>query len=84
MTMLLNQSAIEHSVDPYGLTSLLLCESLIHVLVEAGVIPKATAMEAIKTVVEVTQELAAAHPTLKSHIAAAHLITEIAASFTVK
>jgi hypothetical protein len=71
-------------VDPHGLTALLLCESVMHVLVEAGIIPKVTAMEAIKTVVELTRELADAHPNITSHTTAAGLITGIAASFKLK
>lgn len=81
--MSLNSHVI-HPTDPHGLTALLLCESVIHVLVEAGVIPKVTAMEAIKTVIELTRELADAHPNVTSHTTAAGLITGIAASFALK
>lgn len=42
--------------DPEGQVSLMLCESILHVLVEEGVIPKAKALEAIDGVVELARE----------------------------
>jgi hypothetical protein len=42
--------------DPDGRLALLLCESLLHVLVEKRVISKATALDAIDTVAELTSE----------------------------
>ncbi len=46
------------SPDPYGQAALMLCESLMMLLVERGIIPKEQAVEAIEAVVEVKQEIA--------------------------
>ncbi len=43
--------------DPDGVVALMLCESLLHVLVEEGVITKERAMGAIETVSELTREM---------------------------
>jgi hypothetical protein len=48
--------------DPQGQVALLLCEALLHVLVERGVITKSYAMEAIGTVEELVREEPAATP----------------------
>lgn len=69
--------------DPHGFVALMLCESVIHVLVERGVIQKTMAMEAIQTVVEVMREMADANPGVSS-AAAADLISKIANSFALK
>lgn len=42
--------------DVHGQAALLLCESLMHVLIEQGIITKETALSAVNTVVEVTQD----------------------------
>jgi hypothetical protein len=47
-----------HPVDPHGEVALMLCESLLHVLVEADIISKEKALEVIQIVVEVTRETA--------------------------
>jgi hypothetical protein len=44
--------------DPHGLIALMLCESLIHVLIEEGVISQGKAMEAVATVLELSREMA--------------------------
>jgi hypothetical protein len=44
--------------DPYGQVALMLCESLLHELVETGVITKAQALDVIDTVVELAHEAA--------------------------
>ena len=44
--------------DLHGLLALMLCEALLHVLVERRVITKKSALEAIDTVAEVTREIA--------------------------
>jgi hypothetical protein len=61
----------------------MLCESLIHVLVEEGVLTKAKAIEAIETVAELTHEIAESDPSVTSQIAV-DLAEGIAASFTVQ
>jgi hypothetical protein len=69
--------------DPQGRVALMLCESILHVLVEEGVITKLKALEAINTVAELTQEMAEGNPTDTPHIAAG-LIQAIADSLALK
>ena len=69
--------------DPQGRVALMLCESLLHVLVEEGVLSKAKAIEAIETVAELTREMADGNPAVEAHIAA-DLIKSIAESFALK
>jgi hypothetical protein len=71
------------SRDPQGRVALMLCESLIHVLVEEGVLTKAKAMEAIETVAELTREMADGNPGVDAQIAA-DLVGAIAESFALK
>jgi hypothetical protein len=75
--------AVDDHADPRGRVELMLCESLIHALVEVGVIGKSTAMHAIETVLDVTQEMAEADPSVIDQTAV-DLMTEIAQSFAVK
>ena len=69
--------------DPQGRIALMLCESLLHVVVEEGVLSKAKAIEAIETVAELTREMADGNPAVEAHIAA-DLIKSIAESFALK
>jgi len=69
--------------DPQGRIALMLCESLLPVLVEEGVLSKAKAIEAIETVAELTREMADGNPAVEAHIAA-DLIKSIAESFALK
>jgi hypothetical protein len=69
--------------DPQGRVALMLCESILHVLVEEGVITKLKALEAINTVAELTQEMAEGNPTDAPHIAAG-LVQAIADSLALK
>lgn len=48
----------ESKPDPHGQVALMLCESLLHELVEAGVISNAQALGVIDTVVELAREAA--------------------------
>ncbi len=68
------------SRDPQARVALMLCESLIHVLVEEGVLSKANAIE---TVAELTREMANGNPAVEAHIAAG-LVKSIAESFALK
>ncbi len=70
--------------DPQGRVALMLCESVLHVLVEEGVLTKAKAIEAIKTVVEPTREIAEIGPPDITNHAATHLLEAIAESFALK
>jgi hypothetical protein len=69
--------------DPQGRVALMLCESILHVLVEEGIITKGKALETINTVTELTQEMAEGNPADAPHIAAG-LVRSIADSFTLK
>ena len=71
------------SRDPQGRVALMLCESVLHVLVEEGVLTKAKAMEAIETVAELTREMADGNPGVETRIAT-DLVAAIAASFALK
>jgi hypothetical protein len=44
------------AVDTHGKAALMLCESLLHLLVEEGIIAKTKAIEAIEGVAEVARE----------------------------
>ena len=69
--------------DPQGKVALMLCESILHVLVEEGVLSKAKAIEAIETVAELTREMADGNPAGEAYIAA-ELVKSIAESFALK
>jgi hypothetical protein len=69
--------------DPQGRVALMLCETMLHVLVEEGVITKGKALEAINTVAELTREMADGNPTSAPRIAA-DLVRSIAESFALK
>jgi hypothetical protein len=71
------------SRDPQGRVALMLCESVLHVLVEEGVLTKAKAMEAIETVAKLTREMADGNPAIDAQIAA-DLVGAIAESFALK
>jgi hypothetical protein len=65
----------------------MLCESVLHVLVEEGVLTKTKAMEAIETVLELTRDAAEAAPlenTNQAAKAAISLVEAIAESFASK
>jgi hypothetical protein len=69
--------------DPQGRLALMLCESMLHVLVEEGALTKAKAIEAIETVADATREMANDNATGANHIAVT-LIEEIVRSFAAK
>ena len=71
-------------VDPQSRVALMLCESVLHVLVEEGVLTKAKAIEAIETVVELIREIAEVGPPDITNHAATHLLEAIAESFALK
>jgi hypothetical protein len=60
----------------------MLCESVLHVLVEEGVLTKTKAIEAIETVLELTRDAAA--PLENTNQAAVSLVEAIAKSFASK
>jgi hypothetical protein len=63
--------------DPHGQTALLLCESLLHVLVEQRVISQEAALSAIESVLELTEETKAAIPQEDSSASPTALIEEL-------
>jgi hypothetical protein len=62
----------------------MLCESILHVLVEEGILTKTKAMEAIETVLELTRDAAEAAPLESTNQAAVRLVEAIAESFASK
>jgi hypothetical protein len=72
------------SSDPQGRVALMLCESVLHVLVEEGVLTKTKAIEAIETVVELTREIAEVWPPDITNQVAIGLVEAIAESFASK
>jgi hypothetical protein len=62
----------------------MLSESILHVLVEEGVLTKAKAMEAIETVLELTRDIAEVGPPDSAIQVAISLLEAIAESFASK
>ena len=71
------------SSDPQGRIALMLCESVLHVLVEEGILTKAKAIEAIETVAELTNEIAESDPSVTNQMAV-DLVEGITASFALQ
>lgn len=80
------------SPDPHGQVALMLCESLLHVLVEERILTKEKALDAIETVAELTREMAETGKNAATSArwqrdqarAAMALIESIGASFAAK
>ena len=70
--------------DPHGQVALLLCESLLHVLVEQRVISRDAALSVIEGVLELTQESAETTTREIGAVSPAALIERIAATFAAK
>jgi hypothetical protein len=70
--------------DPQGQVALLLCESLLHVLVEQRVISRDAALSVIEGVLELTQESAETTTREIGIVSPAALIERIAATFAAK
>jgi hypothetical protein len=70
--------------DPDGQVSLMLCESILHILVEEGVISKETALDAINGVVELVREKDGMGQHCSASNSAVQLIEAIAQTFAVK
>jgi hypothetical protein len=62
----------------------MLSESILHVLVEEGVLTKAKAMEAIETILELTRDIAEVGPPDSAIQVAISLLEAIAESFASK
>ena len=72
------------ATDPDGQVSLMLCESILHILVEEGVISNEKALEAINGVVELVREIDQTGKRPAANRSAATLIEAIAQSFALK
>ena len=70
--------------DRHGQVALMLCESLLHLLVEQRVITRETATEAIEGVAELTREMTSARTRRMSRGSAVELIDRIRESFAAK
>ena len=70
--------------DPDGQLSLMLCESILHILVEEGVISKEKALEAIDGVVQLARENDEIGRRPSASRSAVQLIDEIAQTFALK
>jgi hypothetical protein len=70
--------------DPEGQASLMLCESILHLLVEERVITKGRALEAINGVLELLQESEQIGQRRSTRCSAVQLIEAIARTFALK
>jgi hypothetical protein len=70
--------------DPDGQVSLMLCESILHILVEEGVISKEKALKAIDVVVELARENDQIGRRPSPSRSAVQLIEAIAQTFALK
>ena len=70
--------------DPDGQLSLMLCESILHILVEEGVISKERALDAINGVVELAREKDGIGEHRSTSHSATQLIEAIAQTFALK
>src|ERR1700732_2277896 len=70
--------------DPDGQVSLMLCESILHILVEEGVISKEKALEAIDGLVELARENDEVGQRPPASHSAVQLIEAIAQTFALK
>ncbi len=70
-------------LDPHGKVALMLCESLLHALVEEAVLPRKKALQAIAVVAELVQDPAEIRAAERQESSPA-LIARIAETFAVK
>jgi hypothetical protein len=70
--------------DPDGQVGLMLCESILHILVEEGVISNETALNAINGVVELAREKDGIGEHRSTSHSATQLIEAIAQTFALK
>ena len=71
------------SADPFGLAAMMLCESLLHALVDAGILPRELALETVQSVLEVAHDMAD-QGEVPARASAADVLQEIATSFEAK
>jgi hypothetical protein len=68
--------------DPHGQAALMLCESLMVLLVEEGIIRKEQAVETIETVIEVKQEIAGTTESVVISMASIGLLRAVSQSIS--
>ena len=68
--------------DPHGQAALMLCESLMVLLVEEGILRKEQAVEAIEMVVEVKREVAGTTESVVGSLASIGLLRAVAQSIS--
>lgn len=68
--------------DPHGQAALMLCESLMVLLIEEGIVRKEQAVEAIETVVEVKREIAGATESVVVSVESIGLLRAVAQSIS--
>jgi hypothetical protein len=66
--------------DPHGQAALLLCESLLFLLIEKGIIDKTQMVEAIDGVIEVKQEIAGTSESVVVSMASIGLLRAVSGS----
>jgi hypothetical protein len=79
----MNEERAMPAPDPDGQISLMLCESILHILVEEGVVSKDKALEAITGVVELARENDKIGRRRSASRSAVQLIEEIAHTFAL-
>jgi hypothetical protein len=77
-------SSCREAADPHGLVAMMLCESLLHVLVEQGAVSRQTVIEAIEGIAELLDEAAERDFQAVNARAAAVLVDTIRESFIRK
>jgi hypothetical protein len=77
-------SNIPDGTDPHGQVAMMLCESLLHVLIEQGVLSRQQAIEAIEGIAELLAEAAEREFQAVNARAAAVLLDTIRESFMRK
>jgi hypothetical protein len=81
--MFRSDAPMPRSADPFGLAAMMLCESLLHALVDAGILPRELALEAVQNVLEVADDMAD-QGEVPARASAADILQEIATSFDAK
>ena len=77
-------SNIPDGTDPHGQVAMMLCESVLHVLIEQGVLSRQKAIEAIEGIAELLDEAAEREFQAVNARAAAVLVDTIRESFMRK
>ncbi len=74
---------MEHDPDPHGQAALMLCERMLLLLVEEGVLPRDRVLDAIGDVIDVKQEIAGTTESVVVSMTSIGLLRAIAQSLGV-